>query len=64
MKFLLEGLRSNFRFVVHWNPWFNRGSGMNVGGDAGVNAFNDGNGHANGDVSFRVVPLYYDFNCY
>ena len=46
-------------FVDHWNPWFHRGGGMNVGSDAGVFDFNHDNGHANSDISFRVVCILY-----
>ncbi len=42
-------------FVNSGNPWFIRGNHFNNGTDAGVFAFSNTNGHANGDGSFRVV---------
>ena len=48
-------------FVNHGYPWFHRGSGFNRGSDAGVNAFSNDNGHANSNISFRVVHIHYDF---
>lgn len=46
-------------FVWHANPWFIRGTNFPHGTDAGVFAFDNTNGHANGNVSFRVVHTYY-----
>lgn len=48
-------------FVDHWNPWFHRGGGMNIGSEAGVFAFDHDNGHAASNISFRVVHIHYDF---
>lgn len=42
-------------FVSSYNPWFIRGNAYNNGSDAGVFAFNNANGHTNGNGSFRVV---------
>ena len=42
------------RFVTHVAPWFLRGDAMNLGLGAGVFAFNNEIGRANGNVSFRV----------
>ena len=39
-------------------PWFDRGGGMNIGSETGVNAFDNANGHAWSDNSFRVVLLF------
>lgn len=42
-------------FVLASEPWFIRGAAHNDGLNAGVFAFNNTNGHVNGNVSFRVV---------
>ena len=42
--------------VNSWNPWFLRGGGYNNVASAGVFNFNNNNGNANIDRSFRVVP--------
>ena len=42
-------------FVLVSVPWFIRGAAHTDGLNAGVFAFNNTNGHANGNVSFRVV---------
>ena len=49
-------------FVNYGNPWFIRGGRADMGSESGAFTFSNTNGHANGDVSFRVVFLYYDFN--
>ena len=45
-------------FVASWDPWFNRGGGMNIGGESGVFAFYHYYGHVNSAFSFR--DCYYD----
>ena len=42
-------------FVLTSEPWFIRGAAHTDGLNAGVVAFNNTNGHVNGNVSFRVV---------
>ena len=42
-------------FVWSANPWILRGGNQNNGSQTGVFAFGNTNGHANGNVSFRVV---------
>lgn len=50
----------NANFVNHGNPWFIRGGNWNNGSDTGVFAFNNNNGHANSNISFRAVLSDYD----
>ena len=42
-------------FVTHWDTWFRRGTNFHHGLDAGVFAYYRTYGHANENVSFRVV---------
>ena len=57
------GIRLN-RFVNSNDPWFGRGWHYYLGSGAGVFAFDNNNGHANVNDSFRVVSFHYDKNPY
>ena len=46
-------------FVNSNNPWFIRGGAYNNGTETGVEAFNNTNGNANTNNSFRVVCADY-----
>ena len=41
------------RFVNSAEPWFLRGGGYNIGSDTGVFGFDNENGQANSNRSFR-----------